>query len=177
MSIHKDFYAHGASIKINIDEGDGLFAAKIGQAIPEFADTQYAEVLIELTCGPKISFLGLNDDGSDRLMFDGGEADLQMSMYWKVRTSLFLHSQLRRWHCWCMCIGRCVLKYNITRKLTFLRPNHPSYDSPNQVYASTKTLCNSPSDTGTHTLWTLPAAANIHPKNSALSTIADCTST
>ena len=129
MSIHKDFYAHGASIKINIDEGDGLFAAKIGQAIPEFADTQYAEVLIELTCGPKISFLGLNDDGSDRLMFDGGEADLQMSMYWKVRTSLFLHSQLRRWHCWCMCIGRCVLKYNITRKLTFLRPNHPLLSS------------------------------------------------
>ena len=118
MSIQKDFNAHGASIKILINEGDGLFAAKIGQAIPESADTQYAEVLIELTCGPKMSFLGVNEDGSDRLMFDGGEADLQMSMYWKVRTSLFLHSQLRRCRYWCMCIGRCVLKYNITRKIS-----------------------------------------------------------
>ena len=85
------------TVNLNLQAGGGLFAVNVGD-IPG-----HAEVLMEIRCDPKISFFG------DAVVFNGEEAALFMDVYWKVRTSLFLHSQLRPRHCSWMCPGRCVL--------------------------------------------------------------------
>ena len=87
MSVRKNFSTFDTDIKINLNDGDGLFAVKIGEGNPE-GDTLYAEALIDVTCAPRFSFLGQEDALRGKLVFDGGEAELKTCVLWKVRTSL-----------------------------------------------------------------------------------------
>ena len=84
MSIQKGFEWKKMN-NLNLDDGDGLFAVNN-------LEGGHSEVLIALTCSPKISFF------DELVVFDGGEAALRMDVYWEVCSILFLHSQLRLRH-------------------------------------------------------------------------------
>ena len=85
MTAQKTFSRFNTAIKIDLNNGDGLFAVKSleGNPNPLAAEGMlYAESLMELTCAPRFSFLG------DSLVFDGSKAVLKTCVLWKVRTSL-----------------------------------------------------------------------------------------